>query len=39
VITSASLTKISIEKDKAGFDKASANKELAQVDANQQSHE
>ncbi|AUV01085.1 hypothetical protein AAIG33_20355 [Phytobacter ursingii] len=30
----ASLTKISIEKDKAGFDKASANKELAQVDAN-----
>lgn len=31
---SATLTKISVEKDKAGFDKANAKKELAQVDAN-----
>lgn len=30
----AMLTKISLQKDTAGFDKASANKELAQVDAN-----
>lgn len=30
----ATLTKISIAKDKAGFDKASANKELAKIDAN-----
>ncbi|RXJ21651.1 hypothetical protein [Lelliottia nimipressuralis] len=30
----ATLTKISLQKDNAGFDKASANKELAQVDAN-----
>ncbi|WP_455818627.1 hypothetical protein [Pseudomonas cerasi] len=30
----ATLTQISIQKDKAGFDKASANKQLAQVDAN-----
>ncbi|WP_130834848.1 hypothetical protein [[Erwinia] mediterraneensis] len=30
----ATLTKISLQKDKAGFDKAGANKELAQVDAN-----
>lgn len=30
----AMLTKISLQKDSAGFDKASANKELAQVDAN-----
>ncbi|MEG3111108.1 hypothetical protein SC127_10245 [Pantoea sp. T14] len=30
----ATLTKISIQKDKAGFDKASAKKELSQVDAN-----
>lgn len=31
---SATLTQISIQKDKAGFDKAGAKKELAQVDAN-----
>ncbi|MEG3134300.1 hypothetical protein SC206_12075 [Rouxiella sp. T17] len=30
----ATLTKISMQKDNAGFDKANANKELAQVDAN-----
>lgn len=30
----ATLTKISMQKDNAGFDKTSANKELAQVDAN-----
>lgn len=30
----ATLTKISLQKDNAGFDKASAKKELAQVDAN-----
>lgn len=30
----ATLTKISLQKDKAGFDKAGAKKELAQVDAN-----
>ncbi|MBU9834614.1 hypothetical protein J1786_07280 [Rahnella sp. L72c] len=30
----ATLAKISLQKDNAGFDKASANKELAQVDAN-----
>lgn len=30
----AALTKISLQKDNAGFDKASANKELAQVDTN-----
>lgn len=30
----ATLTKISVQKDKAGFDKANANKELAQIDAN-----
>ncbi|MCA1178726.1 MULTISPECIES: hypothetical protein [unclassified Pantoea] len=31
---SATLTKISVQKDKAGFDKAGAKKELAQIDAN-----
>lgn len=30
----ATLTQISIQKDKAGFNKAAANKQLAQVDAN-----
>jgi len=30
----AMLTKISLQKDTAGFDKANANKQLAQVDAN-----
>ena len=30
----ATLTRISIEKDKAGFDKASAKTQLAQIDAN-----
>lgn len=30
----ATLTKISLQKDKAGFDKAGATKELSQIDAN-----
>ncbi|MGV8926639.1 MAG: hypothetical protein ACOH2G_13305 [Ewingella sp.] len=30
----ATLTKISLQKDSAGFDRASANKDLAQIDAN-----
>jgi len=30
----ATLTKISLQKDKAGFDKSSAKKDLAQIDAN-----
>ena len=30
----ATLTKISIQKDKAGFDKAGAKMQLAQIDAN-----
>lgn len=32
--TEATLTKISIQKDKAGFDKAGAKTQLAQIDAN-----